>query len=125
MKLGSELFRGLDTFGVGHTGADWDLLTSARLGHCGWLLDLEFYTDFSTPFNKKLPLKVGKTYELGFNGFELHGLSPGLGELTLTERPGTESGCRFDNIQKDAAGENLYGTATFRFYGFAEIKPKF
>ena len=88
-------------------------------------VDVELYTDFSAPFNKKLPFKVGKFYELALSDFDLKGILPDLGELTLTERAGTDSTCEFDNIQKDAAGENVYGTATFRLYAFAEIKLQF
>jgi hypothetical protein len=94
-------------------------------GFGGGQVDLELYADFTTPFSKKLPLKVGKSYELGLSGFELRGTSPGLGQLTLSERPGTDSTLELDEIRKDAAGTTLYGKATFRLYGIAKMEFQF
>ena len=85
-------------------------------------VDLELYTDFTTPFNRKLPIKVGKTYDLGVSGFDLRGTLPGLGGLTFSERPGTQSTVRLENISKDAAGTTLRGDATFRLYGTLQMK---
>jgi hypothetical protein len=94
-------------------------------GFAGGEVDLELYADFTTAFSKKLPIKVGKSYELGLSGFELTGMSPGLGQLTLTERPGTDSTLELDEIRRDAAGTTLYGKATFRLYGLAKMDIKF
>ena len=102
-----------------------DVQVNEHGGFSAGEVDLELYTDFSTAFDKKLPFKVGKSYDLGLNGFELRGTSPGLGEFTLRERPGTQSTCRFDDIKKDAAGKNIYGTATFQLRSFLQLKIYF
>jgi hypothetical protein len=102
-----------------------DITLSDAGGFGSGAVDLELYTDFSTTFHKKLPLKVGATYDLGLENFELRGEIPGLGELILSERPEGQSSCRFENIKKDAAGKNLYGNATFRVQALAELKYDF
>lgn len=84
-------------------------------------MDLELYADFSTAFDKKLPFKVGGSYTLGLEGFEMRGTSPGLGTLTFSQRPGADSTATFEDIRKDAAGEYLFGKAKFQVYGTARF----
>jgi hypothetical protein len=89
-----------------------------RAGNVG----LELYTEFSVPLTKKLPLKVGKTYELSLSNFNATGKLWKPGDLSLQYLPDEESSVRFDNIKKDKAGKNLYGDATFRMSVRAEVK---
>jgi hypothetical protein len=92
-----------------------------RAGNVG----LELYTEFSVPLTKKLPLKVGKVYELGLTDFQASGEVWDVGNLSLRYLPEEEGTVRFENIQKDAAGKNLYGEATFKMNVYAEIQMKF
>ena len=86
---------------------------------------LELYADFTTPFSKKLPIKIGKSYELGLSGFELRGTFPEIGNWTFSERSDTQSSVTLENIRKDAAGKTLRGDATFRMYGLAKMQLQF
>jgi hypothetical protein len=83
--------------------------------------ELELHTEFSTKWQKDLPLQVGLKYELGVDGFEMRGRSPGLGELTVTQRPGTEGTARIENLRKDAGGGTLFGDATLRLHVEAKV----
>jgi hypothetical protein len=83
--------------------------------------ELEFHTEFSTAWDKDLPLKIGATYDLGIRNFELRGVSPGVGDVTVRQREGTESTARIENLRKDAAGKTLFGDATFRIHAEAKI----
>lgn len=99
---------------VGYTRGGADEVDFRQLGLRG-----------TTPFDNRLPFKVGKSYDLRMSEFELRGSFPGVAEWTFTERPGTESTLRLENIRKDAAGKTLRGDATFRMYGLSRMKLEF
>jgi hypothetical protein len=100
-------------------------LRNTRLGSGGGFAsgdaDLTLHTEFSTPFRDDLPFKIGASYDLSIDSFELGGSSQGLGDVRFEQPAGTSSSARFYDIQKDAAGTTLFGYADFTLGGRLRI----
>ena len=93
----------------------------------GGRIDLDLQSEFSMPFDKAAPFKVGAEYTVGFQELELEvGFDFGKpGHYQIAPGNGSRANATFSEIQQDKAGKTLFGRTRLELHSYTFDRVRF